>query len=196
MSTKDAIIVLISDYGRDEIQWGLSWEDVSSRVALETSKILRSDQMTQRIQFVIPFLPIPKVNCTTKKAELTLQVRQFIGRLVENVRYHSFLARHKTKVSGKMEYDVEMIAKELINMQALYGEYCVQNYRGLEKLFESRVLTQILKKIPTNYAASSSSSRGEEMQEVQISIKIPFQDSQVTVVGPNRYSKYQNKAEL
>ncbi len=185
--------MLISDYGRDEIQWGLSWEDVSSRVALETNKILRSDQMTQRIQFVIPFLPIPKVNCTTKKAELTLQVRQFIGRLVENVRYHPFLAKHKTKVTGKMEYDAEMIAKELINMQALYEEYCVQNYRGLEKLFESRVLTQILKKIPTNSAVNS---KGEEMQEVQISIKIPFQNSQVTVVGPNRYSKNQNKAEL
>jgi hypothetical protein len=36
VNTKEAVIILISDFGRDEIKTGDSWDDISERVGRET----------------------------------------------------------------------------------------------------------------------------------------------------------------
>jgi hypothetical protein len=36
VSTREAIIILISDFGRDEIKTGDSWDEIAERVTRET----------------------------------------------------------------------------------------------------------------------------------------------------------------
>lgn len=97
VNTKEAIIILISDFGRDEIRTGDSWDEIAEKVHRETKvprtiycslasfwgqadntssraqAILQEDLMVQRIQYHIPFAPVPDLNCTARVGKVRVQ---------------------------------------------------------------------------------------------------------------------------
>jgi len=177
VSTKDAIIILVSDFGRDEIKTGLSWDEISARVSEETRKILREELMVQRIQHVIPFVPVPSVDCQAKTGTPTSTVEEFVHLLLEQISSHSYLQTHRIKLRS-LKGDTKAITKQLFQLFITYPQYCERNYRGLENLFNSKIVAEILKKMPDPLP-------NNQQQEVSVTIRYPFETSQVEVLTPH-----------
>jgi len=177
VSTKEAIIIIVSDFGRDDIKTGDSWEDISERVTRETKAILQEDAMIHRIQYVIPFVPVPELNCTARTGKVSKPVEDLVALLIRQLKDWPIF-REDRIVVNKVGADVHAIAEKLMHYMVLHENYCQRNYRGIEGLFTSKVVSSVLSKLP------------KDTQDVDVVIDVrvgtnearPFEASTVTVV--------------
>lgn len=173
VNTKEAIIILISDFGRDEIRTGDSWDEIAERVHRETKAILQEDLMVQRIQYHIPFSPVPDLNCTARVGKVSAPVEELVSLLVRQLKEHP-AAKRDNIVIKKVGADIHAIAEKLIHFMVAHEHYCERNYRGIEGLFATKVVGPILKQMPEPRPST---------QEVTVLVKVPFDQS---VVQPAR----------
>jgi len=171
VSTQEAVFILISDFGSEEIKTGSeSWDQVLEKVAQETKKIIHDNRMVQRIQHVIPFLPVPDLNCSSRIGNVSPPVEELVTFLVRQLRTHPQLLKNRIVVKD-IAANVHAISEKLIHLMLANVHDCEKNYRGIHNLFYDKIVGPLLKKLPH---PSDIQNR-----EVSMVIRVPFSESEI-----------------
>ena len=100
VATKEAIFLLVSDFGKEKVSMGVSRKEMVDFVNAETVAILRNPRLVQLLHSVIPFMPLPKVNCTQRTGDVDQAVLDYINYLIAQLKTHPVVKDRELTVSA------------------------------------------------------------------------------------------------